>query len=82
MEGDLAGRCLHTAVHAWAEGHLAAPDHPEPAGPAEVDTALEAFARAVGLDLEGWELVGNTSTADGELDADDLIADVRDVVRP
>jgi len=31
VEGDGLARCLHAAVHAWAEGHLAAPGHPEPA---------------------------------------------------
>jgi hypothetical protein len=30
IEDDLQTRCLHVAVHAWAEGHLAAPEHPKP----------------------------------------------------
>ena len=30
-EGDLQARCLYAAVHAWAEGHLAVPTHPQPA---------------------------------------------------
>jgi hypothetical protein len=29
-DGTLEERCLHVAVHSWGEGHLAAPDHPEP----------------------------------------------------
>jgi HEPN domain-containing protein len=30
MDGTLEERCLHAAVHSWAEGHLAAPGHPDP----------------------------------------------------
>lgn len=30
LDGDLKDRCLYAAVHAWAEGHLAAPEHPDP----------------------------------------------------
>jgi hypothetical protein len=30
IEDDGQARYMHVAVHAWAEGHLAAPGHPEP----------------------------------------------------
>jgi HEPN domain-containing protein len=30
LEGGIAQRCLYAAVHSWAEGHLAAPGHPDP----------------------------------------------------
>jgi HEPN domain-containing protein len=30
IEGDLQSLCMYAAVHAWAEGHLAVPGHPDP----------------------------------------------------
>lgn len=30
IEGDLESLCMYAAVHAWAEGHLAVPSHPDP----------------------------------------------------
>jgi HEPN domain-containing protein len=41
LDGDLEDRCLYAAVHAWAEGHLAAPEHPEPS---ETETPLHVPA--------------------------------------
>jgi hypothetical protein len=37
LDGSIEDRCVYAAVHCWAEGHLAAPDHVE-AG--ETDTPL------------------------------------------
>jgi HEPN domain-containing protein len=39
LDGSLEDRCVYAAVHCWAEGHLAAPDHVE-AG--ETDAPLHA----------------------------------------
>lgn len=66
LDGSLEDRCVYAAVHCWAEGHLAAPDHveagetdaplhvppfPDPEG--DADRLAAIVAAAVNLVKEG-----------------------------